>query len=39
VLLPHLGSATEETRLAMARMACEEVVRFFRGEPPLHPVA
>ena len=39
VLLPHLGSATLETRLAMARLACEEIARFGRGEPPLHPVA
>ncbi|MFI5119485.1 MAG: 2-hydroxyacid dehydrogenase [Thermoanaerobaculia bacterium] len=38
VLLPHLGSATRETRLAMARLACEEIARFGRGEPPLHPV-
>ncbi len=38
VLLPHLGSATVETRLAMARLACTEIVRFFKGEPPLHPV-
>lgn len=38
VLLPHLGSATVETRLAMARLACSEIVRFFRGEPVHHPV-
>jgi len=38
VLLPHLGSATFETRLAMARLACEEILRFARGEPALHPV-
>jgi glyoxylate reductase len=38
VVLPHLGSATTETRLAMARLACEEIARFARGEPPLHPV-
>ena len=38
VLLPHLGSATFETRLAMARLACEEIARFARGEPPLHSV-
>ena len=38
-LLPHLGSATFETRLAMARLACEEIARFARGEPPLHQVA
>jgi len=39
VLLPHLGSATTETRLAMARLACQEIARFARGEPPLHPVS
>jgi len=38
VLLPHLGSATAEARLAMARLACTEIVRFFAGEPPLNPV-
>jgi glyoxylate reductase len=38
VLLPHLGSATTEARLAMARLACTEIVRFFAGEPPLNPV-
>jgi glyoxylate reductase len=38
-LLPHLGSATEETRLAMARLACSEIARFFRGEPLRHRVA
>jgi glyoxylate reductase len=38
VLLPHLGSATRVTRRAMARLACEEIARFARGEPPLHPV-
>jgi glyoxylate reductase len=38
VLLPHLGSATAETRLAMARLACTEIARFFKGEPPLNPV-
>jgi glyoxylate reductase len=38
VLLPHLGSATFDTRLAMARLACEEIARFARGEPLLHPV-
>ena len=38
VLLPHLGSATTETRLAMARLACTEIVRFFADEPPLNRV-
>lgn len=38
VLLPHLGSATREARLAMARTACEEVVRVLAGNPPRHRV-
>jgi glyoxylate reductase len=38
VLLPHLGSATQETRLAMARLACSEIARYFRGEKLHHPV-
>jgi len=39
VLLPHLGSSTRETRLAMARTACEEAARVLRGEVPRHRVA
>lgn len=39
VLLPHLGSATVETRLAMARTACEEAARVLSGRPPRHRVA
>lgn len=39
VLLPHLGSATRETRLAMARTACAEAARVLRGEEPRHRVA
>jgi glyoxylate reductase len=38
VLVPHIGSATRETRLAMARLACEEVLRAFDGREPLNPV-
>ncbi|MBV9492736.1 MAG: D-glycerate dehydrogenase [Acidobacteria bacterium] len=38
VLLPHVGSATEETRGAMARIAATDVARFLRGQPPLHVV-
>ncbi len=38
VALPHIGSATEETRSAMARIAATDVARFLRGEPPLHAV-
>ena len=39
VLLPHLGSATRETRLAMARTACEEAARVLRGEEARNRVA
>jgi len=39
VLAPHIGSATEEARTAMARIAATDVRRFLRGEPPLHIVA
>lgn len=34
VLLPHVGSATEETREAMARLAAEGVVGVLRGKLP-----
>jgi lactate dehydrogenase-like 2-hydroxyacid dehydrogenase len=33
VLLPHLGSATEETRVAMGMRAFENLRLFFAGEP------
>jgi glyoxylate reductase len=39
VLLPHIGSATVETRREMARVACAEVVRVLRGEAPVNRVA
>jgi glyoxylate reductase len=38
VALPHIGSATEETRSAMARIAATDVARFLTGQPPLHAV-
>jgi glyoxylate reductase len=38
VIVPHIGSATEETRAAMARIAATDVKRFLRGETPLHVV-
>jgi len=38
VALPHIGSATEETRSAMARIAATDVARFLRGERPLHVI-
>jgi glyoxylate reductase len=35
VLAPHIGSATEEARNGMARLAAMNVLRFFQhGEPP-----
>ena len=38
VILPHIGSATEEARNAMARIAATNVLLFLRGKPPLHRV-
>jgi glyoxylate reductase len=38
VLLPHLGSATVETRRAMARIALTQVELVLRGERPEHAV-
>jgi lactate dehydrogenase-like 2-hydroxyacid dehydrogenase len=39
VLLPHLGSATRETREAMGRRALENIDLFFSGRPLRDPVA
>jgi lactate dehydrogenase-like 2-hydroxyacid dehydrogenase len=39
VLLPHLGSATVETRVAMGMRVVENLDRFFRGEAPRDRVA
>jgi glyoxylate reductase len=38
VLLPHLGSATIETRTAMAVLAARNAIAVLAGEPPLTPV-
>lgn len=38
VLAPHIGSATEEARHAMARIAATNVLLFLRGQAPLHRV-
>jgi len=38
VLAPHLGSATHETRDAMATLAARNVVAVLAGRPPLTPV-
>ena len=38
VLLPHIGSATKETRSAMSRIAAENVKSVLSGKKPLNPV-
>ncbi len=38
VLLPHLGSATEDARRGMATRALIDALRVARGEAPLHPI-
>jgi glyoxylate reductase len=38
VLAPHLGSATRETRTAMAELAVKNVLAVLQGRPPLTPV-
>jgi glyoxylate reductase len=39
VLTPHLGSATVETRAAMAELAARNAISVLRGQGPLTPVA
>ncbi len=38
VLAPHLGSATTETRTAMANLAARNVLAVLAGDPPLTPI-
>lgn len=38
VLIPHLGSATRETREEMGRLATENLLAVLSGGEPLHPV-
>ncbi len=38
VLAPHLGSATRETRTAMAELAVKNVLAVLHGQPALTPV-
>jgi len=38
VIVPHIGSATEEARNAMARIAATNVLLFLRGQKPLASV-
>jgi glyoxylate reductase len=39
VLAPHLGSATTETRTAMADLAARNVIAVLSGQPPVSPVS
>jgi glyoxylate reductase len=39
VLIPHLGSATQETRAAMATLAASNVAAVLAGRDPLTPIA
>ncbi len=38
VLTPHIASATQPTRLAMAHLAADNLLAFFSGQPPLTPL-
>jgi len=38
VLIPHLGSATRETRAAMGKLTVDNLVAHFSGKPVLTPV-
>lgn len=38
VLAPHIGSATDEARTEMARVAATDVLRFFSGQRPLNAI-
>jgi glyoxylate reductase len=38
VLLPHIGSATFETRTKMAELAAKNIVNVLRGKKPITPV-
>ena len=38
VLLPHIGSATTETRTKMAIMAAENIIAVLSGKPTLNPI-
>jgi glyoxylate reductase len=38
ILTPHIGSATRETRDAMAAIAARNIIAVLGGDPPLNPV-
>lgn len=37
-LIPHLGSATRETRTAMCNLAAQNVIEVLAGRPPVTPI-
>jgi glyoxylate reductase len=39
VIVPHIGSATDEARAGMARIAATDILLFLTGKAPLHVVA
>ncbi|HEY2321393.1 MAG TPA: D-glycerate dehydrogenase [Thermoanaerobaculia bacterium] len=39
VIVPHIGSATDEARNGMARIAATDILLFLTGREPLHVVA
>ncbi len=39
VATPHIGSASVQTRVAMARLAVANALAVLRGDPPSTPVA
>jgi lactate dehydrogenase-like 2-hydroxyacid dehydrogenase len=39
VLLPHVGSASVETRNAMAQLVVNNLIAWFEGRAPLNPVS
>jgi glyoxylate reductase len=38
-LIPHLGSATRETRTAMCNLAARNLIEVLEGRPPVTPIS
>ena len=38
ILTPHIASATKSARLAMGKLACDNLIAVFSGKPPLSAV-
>ena len=38
VVTPHLAGFTEEGKKRMGMTAAEDILRVFRGEPPVYPI-